>query len=185
MLLEWREILLGLCEAVLDRLEHGRDRRDRCSEVVARRGDELAACVEEALELGGHRVERASESRELARATCRGPDGQVSLRQPIRRSTQLLERSGDRRRQHEGDRDRACCSCGRNGEDLHVGAHVEHHPAREQHGRERQEDGKQPERGELRPHRRQAWRSATAPSRPDGERREGDDDREMNHGTNL
>ena len=84
MFLERRKVLLGLCEAVFDRFEHGGDRRDRCSKVVTRGGDELAACVEEALELGGHRVERASESRELARSSSRGANGQVPLRQTIR-----------------------------------------------------------------------------------------------------
>ena len=59
-------------------------------------------------------------------------------------------------------------AAGRDGEDLHVGAHVEHHPARQQHGRKRQEDGKQPERGELRPHRRQP---AQAQPRQAGRRR--------------
>jgi len=53
-------------EPVLDRLEHRRDRRDRRAEIVACGGDELAACIEEALEVRGHLVERAAELRELA-----------------------------------------------------------------------------------------------------------------------
>ena len=151
---------------------------------MARGGDELAAGVEEALELGGHRVEGASEPRKLTRAACRSTDGQVSLSETIRRSTQLLERPGDRRGQDEGDGDRACGRGSGDGEDLHIGAHVEHHPARQEDGGEGQQNGEQPERGELRADRRQPSQRQRA-DQADRERREGDDDREVNHGTNL
>src|SRR5438093_610417 len=51
LLLQRREVLVRVRETVLDRLEHRRDRRDRRPQVVARRGDQLTACVEEALQV--------------------------------------------------------------------------------------------------------------------------------------
>ena len=46
---------------------------------------ELAACVEEALELGSHRVERAAELGELARAVRRRPHREVAACELARR----------------------------------------------------------------------------------------------------
>ena len=50
LLAERREVLGGLGEAVLERLEHRLHVRERRPQVVARPGDELAARVEELLE---------------------------------------------------------------------------------------------------------------------------------------
>src|SRR5436853_348995 len=53
------EVLVRRREAVLERLEHRLHRRERRPQVVARPRDELAARVEQLLELARHLVERA------------------------------------------------------------------------------------------------------------------------------
>ena len=58
----------GVGEAVLDRFDHCAQRRNRCTQVVARPGDELAARVEEALDARGHLVEGGTELEQLTRA---------------------------------------------------------------------------------------------------------------------
>ena len=182
--LQRAEIFVGLGEAVLDRFEHRCDRRDRCSEIVAGGGDEFAAGVEQALELGGHRVERASELREFARAVGWSAHGQVAFGELVRCRAQLLEATGDRCGQHERDGHGACGRAGGDREDLHVGAHVEHDPARQQHGSQRQYHGEQPERGKLVANRREAAQGERAEYPHDqGGRRDGQG--EVDHGTNL
>ena len=52
-----REVLVGCRQSVLDRLEHRLNRCDGGSEVVARPGDELAAGVEDVLDVRRHLVE--------------------------------------------------------------------------------------------------------------------------------
>ena len=75
LLLERRQRLGRLHEAVLQRLQHRLDIGERGAEVVARPGDELPAGVEEPLEVDGHLVERRGEVVDLRRA-----DAQVRAR---------------------------------------------------------------------------------------------------------
>ena len=90
-----REVLLGLAEAVLERLEHRLHVRERRSEVVARPGDELAACVEEASEVLAHLVEGGGELGDLGRAVLGRPGLEVAARR-ARRTRRARGRSSRR-----------------------------------------------------------------------------------------
>ena len=124
---------VGVGEAVLDRLEHRLHRGERRAQVVARPGDELAACVEEPLDARRHRVERRAELGELARPACRRPRATDRPRR-ARRGASRSRSSGREDRAARARAPRATRGgrrAGRDGEDLHVVAHVEHHPARD------------------------------------------------------
>ena len=153
---------------------------------MARPRDELAARVEEPLELRGHRVEGARELGELARARLVGARGEVAGRE---RASRRRAAAGSRLRSSAASEQRGADRDGRrrrrDGEDLHVVAHVEHRPAGEEDGGERQRHGEQREAGEL-----QRARSASSAERERDARRrptsvaDGDDDGELDHGTN-
>ena len=57
LLAEDRDILAGVAETVLERLEHRLHVGERRAQVVARPGDQLAPRVEEATEICAHLVE--------------------------------------------------------------------------------------------------------------------------------
>ena len=151
---------------------------------MARRSDELAPGVEEAFEAAGHRIERPAELGELARASLGCASTEVTGGERRGGGAKTVDPSRDRRREHErrrnGRRGRGC----RDREDLDVVAHVEHHPAREQHGEQRQDDREQRESGQLQSH---AGEEAERERRrqPDGERAGGDGEGERDHGRNL
>ncbi len=150
------DVLVRLGEAVVDRLEHGADRCDRRPQVVARRGDEFAAGIEEALETRGHLVERAAELGELARPVPRAPGRRGRL--PATRAEAACSRSMLREiavAENEPGGDGGRCRGRRDGEDLDVVAHVEHDPAGEEDDEEREQDREQGEPDQLEPHRRE------------------------------
>ena len=70
---ERREVVGGLGEPVLERLEHRLHVRERGPQVVARPRDELAARVEELLEVRRHLVERARRGRRPRPVPIRAP----------------------------------------------------------------------------------------------------------------
>ena len=94
------QVVLGLDDPVLDRLEHRLERGDRGPQVVARPRHELSPGVEQLLEPRGHLVERGRDLRELRRPALADPRGEVAARDPRRRRAQLAERARDRAR-HE------------------------------------------------------------------------------------
>ena len=184
LILQRREVLLRRGETVLDRLEHRRDRGDGRPQVVARGGDELAPSVEEAFEAAGHRVERPAQLGELTRASLGCARAEVAGGERRRCGAKAVDAACDRRREHERRRDGRRRRRRRDGEDLDVVAHVEHHPAREQHGEQRQHDREQREAGQLQAH---AGEEAERERRrqPDRERADGDGEGEGDHGRNL
>ena len=62
--------------------------------------------------------------------------------------------------------------------------HVEHHPARREHGGEWQDDGEQRQGGQLQAHRREQP-EAKGGADADDERHGGEDERDLGHGVNL
>ena len=96
LILQGSEVFRGVGEAVLDRFEHGGDRRDRGPQVVARGGDELAAGVEERLEVPRHLVERAPEVGKLARPVLGRTGCEIPRCEQRRRGSQALDTPGDR-----------------------------------------------------------------------------------------
>ena len=80
--------------------------------------------------------------------------------------------------EHRGRRRRA-----RHGQDLDVVAHVEHDPAGEEHGAERQHDCEQREPGELQADRGEKLEEQ-GHDQADPERGRRDDERELDHGEN-
>jgi hypothetical protein len=183
LLVQRRKVLGRLRQPVLDRLEHGRHRGDRRAQVVARGRDELAARVEQALEALGHRVERAAQLCELARAALGGPNREVAARERGGRAAEPVDPVHDRAGDGERRDDGRCCGGRGHGEDLHVVAHVEHDPAGQEHGEERQHDREQREAGDLEPHGGQAAQRQGG-DEPSRERRRGDRERQPDHGTN-
>ena len=75
------QVVVGIGEPVLDRLEHRLHVRERGAQVVARPRDQLAARVEEALEARGHLVERARERAQLGGSLLAGPCREVPARE--------------------------------------------------------------------------------------------------------
>ena len=73
-----REVLLGGCEPVLDGLKHRLERREGGAQVVAGMSHQLAACLEEPLELPRHAVEGRPELGQLGGAGLGCPCGQVA-----------------------------------------------------------------------------------------------------------
>ena len=146
---------LGLDEPVLERLEHRLHVRERGAQVVARPGDELAACVEELLEARRHLVERAGEVGHLGRPRLRSADGEIAMGEPRRRVAHAIDGADDRAGEDEPGDDRDRRRRRRDGEDLDVVSHLERHPAGEQHRRERQADRESGESGELESEARQ------------------------------
>ena len=177
-------VLVRLGEPVVDRLEHRRDRRDRRAEVVAGRGHELPPGVEEALEARGHLVERAAQLGELARSAVGSARAEVARgdASPTQRGAARCAR--DRARRARARQRRRRCRRGGDGEDLDVVAHVKHDPAREQHDRERQEDGQQ---GEPVSWSRTVGRrrSATVAASPTASVARATTSAKLDHGTNL
>ena len=85
------DVLGGLGDAVVDRLEHRRDRSDRRAEVVARGSHQLPLGVEERLEARGHVVERAAEVGELARTGRGRAHAEVARRDERRRIAEAID----------------------------------------------------------------------------------------------
>ena len=169
---------------VLDRLQHRLQRRDRRAQVVARPRDELATGVEDPVQVLRHLVERSRQVGELGRAALGGARAQVAGGQRGRGDAEPVDARGDLAGQQERGDHRGGRGRGRNGEDLHVVAHVEHDPAGEQDGSEGQDDGEEGEPDELHAERGEE----AQPERdhqPDHERRERDEDGELDHGANL
>ncbi len=178
------QVVLGLREAVLERLQHRLHVRERSAQVVARPGDELGAGVEELLEPGGHLVEALGQLGELALAGSVGAGAQVTRREPVRGAAQRLDPAADRAHDAERRGDGCGGSCGGDPEDGQVVLGVEHDEPGEDDRAERQQHGEQREPGELQAERRQpAEPGASEQAR--GERRPGHDEREPDHEANL
>ena len=75
------EIVLGLGQPVLECLEHRLHVRERCPQVMAGPGDELAASIEQLLEIRSHLVERLREVGNLGWSRLGRPNGQITVRQ--------------------------------------------------------------------------------------------------------
>ncbi len=150
---------------------------------MARPGDQLAAGVEEALEVGCHRVHRSRELGDLGRTLLGGTSREVASCERPGRLAKALERPHERAREEErrddGDRSRS----DRDGEDLHVVPHVEHHPPREEHRGEREADREDGEARELEPDGGEEAQHADG-AEAHGERRRGDRDGARDHGAN-
>ena len=168
----------------MDGFEHRLDRRHGRAQVVAGPRDELAARVEQLLEVGGHRVERLGEVLELSRRA-RGRAGfEVARGQLLGRALEAAYAARDAGPEEQRGDQRGRRAGGRDGEDLHVIVHVEHHEPSENHRREWQPDRQQREPGELQAHGRQpSQRQRERDAR--GERAGGCDQRELDHGVNL
>jgi hypothetical protein len=177
------QVLVRLREPVLDRLEHRAQRADRRTQVVARPRDELTPGVEEPLELVRHGVERAGELGQLTWAALVGPHGEVARGDGARGVAQTPDPGRGRGRQEERSADCDRRGRRRDGEDLHVVAHVEHDPAGEEDARERERHREQGEAGQLRPDAREQTEREREDA-PDEERGERDDDGEADHGLN-
>jgi hypothetical protein len=151
-----RHVFVRRREAVLDRLDHCAERRERSPEVVTGPGDELAPGVEELLDVGGHLVEGVAELDQLAGARLGRARTQVAGGELRRSLPEALERAEDAARQQHraGEADER--GRDRDGRDLRLVVHAEHHPAGREHDRERQADRREHERGELHAERRQS-----------------------------
>ena len=106
------------------------------------------------------RLSPISLKEEASSATSAGPcSGTRTSRSPRASSTDASRTRSiepdDRPREHERGDHRGERRSGRDRQDLHVLAHVEHHPAGEQHGAERQQDGEERQPGELQAHGRE------------------------------
>ncbi len=142
LLAEHGHVLLGLAEAVLERLEHRLHVRERRPQVVARPGHELAAGVEESLELSRHLVEGRGELGDLGRSRlrARAPRGRrAASSTDASRTRRSSRRSIARAREPRPVRSVA---------DAAVTARIftsspmwNIDPARQQHGAEREADG--------------------------------------------
>ncbi len=146
------EVLLRPREPVLERLDHRAQRGERRAQVVAGPHHELAARVEQLLQVRGHLVERRTELLQLARPGGGSARAQVAAGEPLRRRTQSVERLQDPLAQEECRGQRAE---GRRGDDeperLLVAGHVEHHEPGQDHRGERQADCRDRQHRELRP----------------------------------
>ncbi len=99
--------------SVLDRLQHGPDRRDRCAQIVARPRHEFPPRIEHLLERRGHLVQRRGRGAPALRArfAARAQQGRPTrARRPCRRAL----RSGSRpSAEQEGDNQCRCPARGR------------------------------------------------------------------------
>src|SRR6266545_2681557 len=177
------KVLLRLGESVLDRFQHRLHRGDRRTQIMACPGNELPAGVEELLQALSHPVEGGAELGELRRAVLGRPRLQVAPSQCCRGSPDPIERARDAARQDDAGTGRSGRRSGGDREDLHVVAHVEHHPAREEHDRPRQHDREKCKAGELKTHRRQPQDEEPGGER-DGERGARDDEGQVDHREN-
>ena len=175
---------VGLDQAVLGRFDQRPQRRERRAEVVTRPGHELAPRVEELLDRGGHRVERRRERAQLTAPSRGRPGREIAGRDRSRGGAELAKWPCDRACEQQPGHDRRGRRAGRDGEDLHVGAHVEHHPARHQHRGERNADRQEREAGQLQIEPRRA-RQEPRDGEADREARSRDGDCEPDHGSNL
>ena len=184
LLAEGRQVLVGLAESVLERLEHGLHVCEGSPEVVACPGDELPPGVEQPLQVLAHVVERARQLGQLSRPALRGARIEVAPCELHGCLPDTIDGVGDRSRDDECGDDRGeRGGCG-DREDLDIVAHVEHHPAGEQHRSQREQNRQNGEAGELKPHgREQSERGGE--DQTDGEGRERDDDACRDHGTSL
>ena len=184
LVMQGGEVLRRRRQTVLDRLEHRRDRGHGGPQIVARGRDELPPSIEEVFEAAGHRIERPAELGELARASLGCAGAEVTGGERGGGGAKPVDPPRDRCRQHERrSYGRRRGSCG-DGEDLDVIAHVEHHPAREQHCEQRQNDGEQRESSQLQPHageKAERKRCSQADCKGSG----GNGDGERDHGRNL
>ena len=137
LLAQRRQVLVDRGEAVLDRFEHRLDRRHRRAQIVTGPGDELTARVEQRLDVPSHRVESLADVRELARPLRRRPGRQLPAGKLLGRRLQATDAPRDPRPQQQRGGKRRRGRRGRDGEDLHVVVHVEHHQTAQNHRRER------------------------------------------------
>ena len=177
------QILVGVDQAVLRRLDHRPQRREGRSQIVTRPGDQLTTRVEELLERLGHRVERLCDSRELAGPSDGGARTEITGGDGAGRVSKGAQWSRDRPRERKTRDHRGGRGCSGDREDLHVGAHVEHHPAGEQHRTERDDHGEKREAREL---KLDAPRPPQCPGDEDAdaEARAPDDEGEPDHAAN-
>ena len=167
-----REVLLGGCEPVLDGLEHRLERREGGAQVVAGMSHQLAACVEEPLELPRHAVEGGPELGQLGGAGLGCPCGQVAASERLAGAAHPCHRLEHRARNEECAHQRRRGRRARGGEHGQVVAGVEHQHARRHDGGEREHDGDERERDDAAP------QAGDAP----GQEREPDADREGGRG---
>ena len=177
-----RQVVLGLDQAVLDRLEHRLHRGEWRAQVVACPCDQLPSRVEDLLDALGHRVERGRELFDLGGAAVRRACAEVTAGKPLRRVSDAADRVRDRACEHESGDYRCARRTGGDGEDLRVCAHVEHDPAGEQDGGERNADRDEGEAGELEPDGR-GGAQCERDDQPDRQARGRDGEGEADHGS--
>ena len=112
----------------------------------------------------------------------RGPRGQIAGGERPGGCADTSERGRDGAGEHERSEDGRGSRPGRDGENLHVGAHVEHDPAREQDGGERHADRDERKPDELQRDRRRPAQEE-GEDEPRGEAAGGDDEGERDHGS--
>ena len=119
--------------------------------------------------------------RDLGRSLLGRSRGEVAGGEPGRGEPQAVERRADPVGEQER-RDDGGEGGGRgHGEDLGVGVHLEHHPARGEHAGERQDHREQRERRQLQPQRGKQPQQQGG-EHADRERPEREQDRELDHG---
>ena len=181
LLAQRRQVPLRIGKPVLERLEHRLHVRERRPQVVARPGDELAARVEEPLDVGGHLVEARGELGQLGRAVLRGACRQVAASEGGRRRADALDRATDPASDEQRSGERGRRGRHRHEEDRHVVAGAEHRDAGERHGGEGQADGGERERDELQADAAET-REQDSRDQPGAEGCDRHDDREGDHG---
>jgi len=120
---------------------------------------------------------------ELGRSFFGRGHSEVAAGELGRRRAQAVDPAGDRPGEQQRGADRREGGGRRYGEDLHVGAHVEHDPAGQEYGGQRDGGGEEGEPRELEPHRRQHPEQQRR-GEPGGERTGSSDQRELDHGAN-
>ena len=177
----------GLDEAVLERLEHGLHVRERRAEIVARPRHELTAGVEEPLQALRHLVERGGQVRYLGRPGLGRSHREVAAGESCGGVADALDRAHDRMCEHEPRDDRDGRRRRRDGENLHVVAHVERNPAGQENRSEREADRERCEPRQLQPEaRQQAQQQHGQEADCEGEQTDRDrraDHRDGHHGT--
>ncbi len=148
---------------------------------MARPGDELPSRVEDALERLSHLVEGARERRDLRRTVLGRAGGEVAGRKLGRSVSEPRDGLLDRARDHECGGERHGRRGGADSEDLHVVAHVEHHPAGREHDDEREADREHGEPDEPKTQGRERAQ-CDRDRQADDEGRERDDERGLDHG---